>query len=69
MTETGKTVEDRVRERAHALWEKHGRAHGRADEHWRQARSEAEAEESEPGNDDLEFLARKTARPARSSSP
>jgi hypothetical protein len=50
MTESGKTIEDRVREGAYALWEKDGRTDGRSDEYWRQVRSEVEAEEVEPGN-------------------
>ena len=51
MAEPEKTIEDRVRDRAYALWEKDGRPDGRSDEYWQQARSEAEAEEAEPGNE------------------
>ena len=32
--------EQRIRERAHALWEQEGRPHGRQEEHWRQASQE-----------------------------
>lgn len=32
--------EDRIRQRAHELWEEQGRPEGRHDEHWRQASSE-----------------------------
>ena len=46
-----KTIEDRVRDRAYALWEKDGRPDGRSDGYWQQARSEVEAEEAEPGNE------------------
>ena len=46
-----KTIEDRVRDRAYALWEKDGRPDGRSDEYWQQARSEVEAEDAEPGNE------------------
>jgi hypothetical protein len=52
MAEPGKTIDDRVRDRAYALWEKDGRPDGRSDEYWRQAKSEVEAEEAEPGNED-----------------
>ena len=51
MAEPEKTIEDRVRDRAYALWEKDGRPDGRSDEYWQQARSEVEAEEAEPGNE------------------
>jgi Protein of unknown function (DUF2934) len=51
MAEPEKTIEDRVRDRAYALWEKNGRPDGRSDEYWQQARSEVEAEEAEPGNE------------------
>ncbi|WP_210527931.1 DUF2934 domain-containing protein [Rubellimicrobium arenae] len=30
-------LERRIRERAHAIWEREGRPDGRHDEHWRQA--------------------------------
>ena len=42
MAEPEKTIEDRVRDRAYALWEKNGRPDGRSDEYWQQARSELE---------------------------
>jgi hypothetical protein len=51
MAEPEKTIEDRVRDRAYALWEKDGRPDGRSEEYWQQARSEVEAEEAEPGNE------------------
>jgi len=51
MAEPGKSIEDRVRERAYALWEQDGRRNGPSDDYWRQARSEVEAEEAESGND------------------
>ena len=50
MAEPEKTIEDRVRDRAYALWEENGRPDGRSDD-WQQARSEVEAEEAEPGNE------------------
>ena len=36
--------EERIRQRAHELWERDGRPHGRHDDHWQQAREEIEAE-------------------------
>ncbi len=36
--------EDRIRRRAHAIWEREGRPEGRQQEHWAQARREVEAE-------------------------
>ena len=32
--------EDRIRKRAHALWEQNGRPEGRHEEHWHQASQE-----------------------------
>ena len=32
------TLEDRIRARAHQLWEQEGRPEGRAENHWEQAR-------------------------------
>lgn len=37
--------EDRIRRRAHAIWEREGHPDGRHEVHWAQARSEVEAEE------------------------
>jgi hypothetical protein len=51
VAEPEKAIEDRVRDRAYALWEKDGRPDGRSDEYWQQARSAVEAEEAEPGNE------------------
>ncbi len=34
------TDEDRIRERAHRIWEEEGRPHGRHEEHWQRARRE-----------------------------
>ena len=37
--------EDRVRERAFALWKHEGSLSGRAEQHWRQAEAEIDAED------------------------
>jgi hypothetical protein len=55
--------EERIRRRAHAIWEREGRPEGRHEEHWAQARREVEAEESgSPGP------ARPDASPADAAS-
>jgi hypothetical protein len=36
--------EERIRKRAHQIWEREGKPHGRDAEHWRQAASEIDAE-------------------------
>jgi hypothetical protein len=40
--------EERVRQRAHELWEEAGKPHGQHDLHWEQACREIEAESNEP---------------------
>lgn len=42
---TGGWHEQKVRERAYALWERAGRPHDKAEEHWWQAEAEISAEE------------------------
>lgn len=37
--------EQRVRDRAHAIWERNGRPEGQSHEHWLQAEAEISAEE------------------------
>lgn len=49
MSDTGKTMDERIRDRAYALWEREGQPEGRAEEHWRQARSDVEAEDAGSG--------------------
>jgi hypothetical protein len=39
--------EQRIRERAHQIWEREGRPEGKSDEHWQRAQAEIAAEESE----------------------
>lgn len=38
--------QDRIRQRAHAIWESHGRPHGADHDHWHQATREIEAEDA-----------------------
>jgi hypothetical protein len=40
--------QDRIRQRAHAIWESHGRPDGADREHWEQATREIDAETSAP---------------------
>lgn len=65
MTDT----EQRVRERAHQIWEAEGRPHGRHEEHWRLAREQIAGEEElkEMGGP-LPEAARKPTRP-RAAKP
>lgn len=49
MSGTGKTMNERIQDRAYALWEREGRPEGWAEEHWRQARSDVEAEDAGSG--------------------
>jgi hypothetical protein len=44
--------EERVRRRAHEIWEQEGRPEGRAGEHWAQASREIEAEGDSPATQD-----------------
>ena len=37
--------EDRIRKRAHAIWEKEGQSHGSAQRHWEQATADVDAED------------------------
>ena len=39
--------EERIRQRAHEIWEREGRPKGREQEHWNQAVQEIESESSE----------------------
>jgi hypothetical protein len=68
MAEPEKTIEDRVRDRAYALWEKNGRPDGRSDEYWQRARSEVQAEEAEPDNKSPDNGTEKRPPPAGSKA-
>jgi hypothetical protein len=45
MSSSNEDREQRIRERAHSLWEEEGRPEGRADEFWHRARALIEAED------------------------
>ena len=53
--------ENRIRRRAHEIWEREGRPHGRDAEHWRQAEREIDGEASAGATDAalLAWLARR----------
>lgn len=51
--------EERIRKRAHQIWEREGKPHGRDPEHWQQATSEIDAEAAASG------LEPKSAEPAQ----
>ena len=40
--------EERIRQRAYAIWQSEGHTHGREEEHWHRAEREIAAEEAEP---------------------
>jgi len=42
------TLEQRIRARAHELWEEEGRPEGRAENHWAQARALVASEDGMP---------------------
>jgi hypothetical protein len=44
LLESASDLQERIRERAQAIWEREGRPDGRHDEHWRQAENEINAE-------------------------
>jgi hypothetical protein len=44
LLESAGDLQQRIRERAQAIWEREGRPDGRHDEHWRQAENEINAE-------------------------
>jgi hypothetical protein len=41
--------EERIRQRAYALWQSEGHRHGRHEDHWHRAEREIAAEEAGPG--------------------
>lgn len=49
----------RIRQRAHAIWERHGHPHGADREHWHQATQEIDAEDA---------AAKKPARAAKAKT-
>ncbi|HEV7416970.1 MAG TPA: DUF2934 domain-containing protein [Tianweitania sediminis] len=44
--------EDRIRARAHAIWQQEGEPHSREDDHWHQAAREIEEEDAASGSGD-----------------
>jgi len=40
--------EERIRQRAYAIWQSEGHGHGREEEHWHRAEREIAAEEAAP---------------------
>ena len=51
MTDVPKSLDEQVQERAYVLWEQEGKPEGRAEEHWRQARSELGLDTAGQGNE------------------
>ena len=56
MSSTSETLEQRIRERAYALWQSDGSPEGRADDFWDLARRQLEAE-SDPDAPDMVSIA------------
>jgi hypothetical protein len=48
--------EEKIRERAYELWELAGKPEGEAQDHWRQARVQLEAETQPPGSNTLDSV-------------
>jgi hypothetical protein len=46
----GSDREERIRRRAHAIWEREGKPHGSHQEHWDQATSEIDTEDAQSAN-------------------
>ncbi|HZU89918.1 MAG TPA: DUF2934 domain-containing protein [Stellaceae bacterium] len=56
--------EQRIRERAYAIWEGEGRPAGRADAHWLQAEAEIAGEAAQPNGRTVR-AAKRSATPAK----
>jgi hypothetical protein len=52
--------EERIRQRAYAIWQSEGHGHGRHEDHWRRAEREIAAEEAGPSK-----APRRAARPGK----
>jgi hypothetical protein len=55
----------RIRQRAHAIWESHGRPHGHDRDHWDQATREIDAEDTAVKKPALAAAAAKPKAPAK----
>ncbi|RWM68016.1 MULTISPECIES: DUF2934 domain-containing protein [Mesorhizobium] len=63
--------QERIRQRAHAIWEQAGRPHGAHQQHWDQATAEIDGEESRPKAKDPatgKATKPKAVRPRKSSA-
>ncbi|MBA3324683.1 MAG: DUF2934 domain-containing protein [Rhodobacteraceae bacterium] len=61
-------LEQRIRERAHAIWEREGRPSDRAEAHWGMAIAEVSAEAA-PGGAGAQSARRKVAAAATPAAP
>jgi hypothetical protein len=55
--------EERIKQRAYAIWQTEGHRHGRHEDHWHRAEREIAAEETAPGG-----APRRTSRPRKAVS-
>lgn len=60
--------QERIRQRAHEIWEREGRPHGAHERHWHQAANEIEAEVSK-GKKPVRAAAAKPAKTATPATP
>ncbi|MFW8605523.1 DUF2934 domain-containing protein [Rhizobium leguminosarum] len=58
-----------ISKRAYAIWEEHGRPHGRDDEHWRQAVAERNALERTKASSDGREVLKFRPKPQRPEAP
>lgn len=59
----------KIRERAYAIWEEEGRAHGRAHDHWSRAERELTACQDEPPHQAVELLDELLEEPPIAAAP
>ena len=55
--------EERIKQRAYAIWQSEGHRHGRHEDHWHRAEREIAAEEAGPGG-----APRRTSRPRKAAA-
>ena len=64
LLEKASDLQERIRRRAHAIWEREGRPHGRDQDHWREAESELGREETAKKSAAAKVQAKPAAAPA-----
>ena len=59
--------QERIRQKAHAIWEKEGRPHGVHEKHWHQATKDVDDEDAKPGATG-DVTAASAARPGKAAA-